>query len=372
MKRRNYFISYAAPDRKWAEWIGWVIEEANFTVLLQAWDLSPGHNFVMQMDSAAKSCDRMIPVMSRSYLASVYANPEWASLFAKDPAREIRRDAGSERLLIPVRVESCDLTGILRPVAWIDLVDCDETDAQNRLLDGLRQQRNKPPQAPRFPGGKREYELLSRPVYPPSEKTFDRRRLPEDDPGSLSIRQGEHFLDRLASFLDENPKYETIAFVDIDGQGAINRKFGRHVGDKVIERVHHTLSLELGGNDTLHRCGDDTFFALLPWDVDMALEELQRILKSICEYHWWSELAPTLRVTCSAAAAPFDLSPGRTETGIHETVLRAAIGCRSARLLGGNRTQKGPLALTPEDRVLKQMLSSKIRNIHSGSPVAQL
>ena len=34
----DFFISYTHNDADWAEWIGYALEEAGFTVILQAWD----------------------------------------------------------------------------------------------------------------------------------------------------------------------------------------------------------------------------------------------------------------------------------------------------------------------------------------------
>ena len=49
----DYFISYTSPDKAWAEWIGWVLEDTGATVILQAWDFVPGSNFVLEMQRAA-------------------------------------------------------------------------------------------------------------------------------------------------------------------------------------------------------------------------------------------------------------------------------------------------------------------------------
>jgi hypothetical protein len=43
---RNFFISYTGRDRQWAEWIAWQLEEAGYTLFIQAWDFRPGSNFV--------------------------------------------------------------------------------------------------------------------------------------------------------------------------------------------------------------------------------------------------------------------------------------------------------------------------------------
>lgn len=46
---KDFFISYTGNDRPWAEWIAWVLEEAGYSVVIQAWDFRPGGNFVLDM-----------------------------------------------------------------------------------------------------------------------------------------------------------------------------------------------------------------------------------------------------------------------------------------------------------------------------------
>lgn len=52
--RREVFVSYNHADRAWAEWIAWKIEEAGYSVFIQAWDSRPGSNFVLFMHRAAE------------------------------------------------------------------------------------------------------------------------------------------------------------------------------------------------------------------------------------------------------------------------------------------------------------------------------
>lgn len=51
-KQVDFFVLYAAEDTQWAEWIGWVLEEEGYSVVLQEWDFGPGSNFVLEMDKA--------------------------------------------------------------------------------------------------------------------------------------------------------------------------------------------------------------------------------------------------------------------------------------------------------------------------------
>jgi TIR domain len=56
----DFFISYTAADRAWAEWIAWQLESERYTTVLQAWDFVPGENFVVRMRDALEQADRTI------------------------------------------------------------------------------------------------------------------------------------------------------------------------------------------------------------------------------------------------------------------------------------------------------------------------
>ena len=141
---KDFFISYNGADQRWAEWIAWQLEEASYAVILQAWDFLPGSNFVVQMDRALTLAPRMIAVLSPQYLSALYTQPEWAAAFRRDPK-------GEQSLLIPVRVQTCEVTGLLGPIVYVDLVGLDEATARQRLLAAVRHERAKPAQAPAFP-----------------------------------------------------------------------------------------------------------------------------------------------------------------------------------------------------------------------------
>jgi len=142
---KDFFISYNREDRSWAEWIAWHLEEVGFTTILQAWDFRPGSNFVLEMHQAATEAERTIAVLSPEYLASIFTQPEWAAAFARDPD-------GKQNLLVPVRVQECDLQGLLSQTIYIDLIGMEEDDAKDALLGGVLRGRAKPTQKPGFPG----------------------------------------------------------------------------------------------------------------------------------------------------------------------------------------------------------------------------
>jgi hypothetical protein len=141
---RDFFISYTRPDRAWAEWIAWILEEAGSTCTIDVWDFGAGSNFALKMDQAARECDRTIMVLTDTYLQAAYPSAEWAAAFAVDPRGETRK-------LVPVRVAECRPQGLLRSIVSIDLVGLSEPEARAALLAGVGP-RPKPASAPAFPG----------------------------------------------------------------------------------------------------------------------------------------------------------------------------------------------------------------------------
>ncbi|MEM9008693.1 MAG: CHASE2 domain-containing protein [Cyanobacteria bacterium P01_F01_bin.86] len=170
----SFFVSYNKADSAWAEWIAWTLEEAGHTVVIQAWDMRPGSNFVLGMHNSATDCEKTVLVLSEDYLKSEFTQPEWAVAFAEDPK-------GVGRKIIPVRVQECEPKGLLRPIVYVDLVNLDEESARKSILDALPD-RLKPDIQPAFPKGRTNTKrtitrkpifpsLLSQKLWPPSPQT---------------------------------------------------------------------------------------------------------------------------------------------------------------------------------------------------------
>ncbi|MBF0551670.1 MAG: toll/interleukin-1 receptor domain-containing protein [Deltaproteobacteria bacterium] len=154
----DFFISYNQADKAWAEWIAWVLEEAGYSTIIQAWDFRAGENFVLKMQEAATGTERTIAVLSENYLRAEYTQPEWANAFARDPL-------GKNRTLVPVRVALCHPTGLLNTIIHIDLVGLDAEQARNILLDGLKPD-GKPTSPPAYPGaGQAEAGVTMQPTH---------------------------------------------------------------------------------------------------------------------------------------------------------------------------------------------------------------
>ncbi len=142
---KDFFISRTGTDRAWAEWIAWQVKSEGYSVDLQDWHFRPGENFILKMQDAASRTRHTLAVISPSYLAATYTAPEWAAALAEDPQ-------GTKRRLIPVKIEAVELTGLLRAIAYIDLVGVDQDEARRRLLDGIKVGPVEPLVEPQFPG----------------------------------------------------------------------------------------------------------------------------------------------------------------------------------------------------------------------------
>ncbi|MBW4523324.1 MAG: toll/interleukin-1 receptor domain-containing protein [Scytolyngbya sp. HA4215-MV1] len=154
----DFFISYTGNDRPWAEWIAWVLEEAGYSVIIQAWDFQVGGNFVLDMQKATEA-KRTIAVLSALYLTKPFPQSEWAAAFAQD-------STSANRKLIPVRVEDCNPTGLLGQIVYIDTFNCEESEAQQRLLAAVKDGRMKPTQRPGFPGQPVQREVSEHVSFP--------------------------------------------------------------------------------------------------------------------------------------------------------------------------------------------------------------
>jgi hypothetical protein len=132
----DFFISYTQADRPWAEWITRTLVEAGFTVWAQA---GPGENFILNMETATAEADRTIAVLSPHYFESKPCRAEWTAAFTLGK-------------LLPVRVRSMELKGLLAPIVYIDCVGLSDTDAKAALLTGIKEALAKPGTQAKVPG----------------------------------------------------------------------------------------------------------------------------------------------------------------------------------------------------------------------------
>ncbi|MCP5364998.1 MAG: tetratricopeptide repeat protein [Hyphomicrobiales bacterium] len=150
---KDFFISYTGADRRWAEWIAWILEDHGYNVILQAWDFHAGDNFIRNIHEALETCERTITLLSASYLQSGYCRDEWTTAF-------------NARGLLLVRIEDLAPPGLLSTLAYFDLFGVEEEEAQARLLNAIKQDRAKPAAMPLFPGAVDSRMVGGKPRFP--------------------------------------------------------------------------------------------------------------------------------------------------------------------------------------------------------------
>ena len=128
----DFYISYAGPDQAWAEWAGWQLTEAGYTVVLDVRDWLPGENIVLAREDALLRADRVLALCSTAYFGGGFTKQEWTAVMAAKH-REPRR-------LIPVWIENLadeELPDLLRAVRPIKLFGIPAAEASQRLLADL-------------------------------------------------------------------------------------------------------------------------------------------------------------------------------------------------------------------------------------------
>jgi len=217
MENRDFFISYQSADNLWAEWIAFKLIENEYSVYVQEWDFRPGKNFGNEMHDCIEHSKKMIAVLSKAYLNSPFTRAEWIAKFVDDPT-------GKEQKLIPVRVEDCEPTGLLKPIVYIDIVGLNEKDATSRLLSGISAQsarlKRKPcfPVTALFPNVLDVTEKISEKFSTILEQEFntllERKNNPKIESSSCFLFYGEGFPFGTKTVIPEISKYSL--FLDIE------------------------------------------------------------------------------------------------------------------------------------------------------------
>jgi TIR domain len=153
-------------------------------------------------------------VLSEDYLKSAFTQPEWAAAFAQDPQ-------GTKGTLIPVRVQPCNLSGILAPIIYVDLLNLEAETAQETLLSAQKA-RAKPLQKPQFPGS--ADRVIAVPAIFPGQS-----RIPQNLPRSGVVE----FVGRTQKLIDLHTQLQQDDRLAITA----DRRHGRHRQDRASAPV---------------------------------------------------------------------------------------------------------------------------------------
>ncbi|MEV4513651.1 toll/interleukin-1 receptor domain-containing protein [Dactylosporangium sp. NPDC049525] len=166
--RFDFFISYAAPDRAWAEWIAVQLESAGWSVWLDSWELAAGRNWVQAIAEATDRSDSVIAVISPESLGPLrHTTEEWFGFLLRGP----------ENRIIPVLVAPTDVPALLRSISQIRIYGLSEADARKALLASLAPSRTRPTVAPPFPGAETGDQPVPDPVAPPTRPRRDKKKV---------------------------------------------------------------------------------------------------------------------------------------------------------------------------------------------------
>ncbi|MGJ5751642.1 tetratricopeptide repeat protein [Streptomyces puniciscabiei] len=140
----SVFVSYAGPDRAWAEWAAWHLRDAGHHVELDVWDWRTGDNFIERMTDAMQRATVVVALFSNHYFHRTrWTHQEWTSVM------------GDRGRLIPLTIEplaDTDIPDILAAVIRKDLHGLDEPAAIAALLAAVNGPTG-PGAPPVFPGG---------------------------------------------------------------------------------------------------------------------------------------------------------------------------------------------------------------------------
>ncbi len=110
----EFFLSRAGPDAAVAETIAHILEAAGRTVIIQDWDFK-NRAFMERMHTTLCSGARTIALLSPEYLARDHCTAEWQNTIGDDPLNK-------ESRLIVMRIRSCVPVGLLKSLAYLELV----------------------------------------------------------------------------------------------------------------------------------------------------------------------------------------------------------------------------------------------------------
>lgn len=120
--REEVYISYAGPDKLWADWIIWQLKAADIVAKTPKNDVP----------EILRQRRRILVILSRDYLNTLDTQPDWALLLQKEAQK-------THGLILPVHARECrnEIRQILGPIHYLDLVGKNEADARSILLKFL-------------------------------------------------------------------------------------------------------------------------------------------------------------------------------------------------------------------------------------------
>ncbi len=124
---RLFYISYAAPDLRWARWVEFHVRKLGHRTEMDVYDWQPGSDAGHHRSQALRTADRVIALFSRAYFRVTSPTlTDWSDAF------QYRGEDGSPRL-VPLLIEDVALPAGLRGLVTAELTGLDTIKAQQVL-----------------------------------------------------------------------------------------------------------------------------------------------------------------------------------------------------------------------------------------------
>lgn len=125
----DYFVSRRGRAAAVAQEVAEIVKGAGYTVVVQDYDIPYSADFIAEMHRALMSCRHLIVLLTRDYTASEFTMMEVTNFLAA------ANRAVAERRLIVLRLDDCELEGILASRVYADLVGItDPGERKARIL----------------------------------------------------------------------------------------------------------------------------------------------------------------------------------------------------------------------------------------------
>lgn len=123
--------------------------------------------------------------------------------------------------------------------------------------------------------------------------------------GLLNRREGEQVLQRQLALCRRLAVPMGMCSFDLDHFKSINDEHGHAVGDKVLQRLAHTVSREVRSTDALFRWDSEAFMLLCVGAAESDLLTLAEKLRTKIAGINWQDLGQLPSITCSFGVAAF-------------------------------------------------------------------
>lgn len=255
------------------------------------------------------------------FLSAHYAKKAWPNHERK--SAQARAFASNQEYILPARFDSTEIPGVLPTVGYVNLANLLPEEFAEIILRKIRK-------APSVPSVQSNDPDVGGPINAGVQNLAENNK----DYGTKFVEDELPKIVKRAASVGNAP---AVVFIDIDDLTAINKTFGRDVGDAVLDGIYEIVRRRsMGKAKYKGRCGEDTFYSVL-FDAGRVLEYCEKIRTDVKKYPW-KLVTPKLHVSCTIGYASL-----KSDEEPHEWLARAILG-----MLEGKRQGSGTIRIGPQ------------------------